>query len=218
MASKLPTLSPRVVTPCSDWPLVPPPFPLSLYPQTPPRQTAANCIVTLQICSANQLGLTWAGGLTTGMIRILGGSPLVTWERDESRITMKAEDYAPIAASIRPLSPPPLLFFLPPLVPSVPAVSQPLKSCHCWRQKPEDGRVWREEQLPPWRGPHLPFQSGAKPLILEARWIMQFGERKFDVGLSSAFDGLLRIHSRMCLQGTGVCVCLFQPPPPHLIN
>lgn len=105
-------------------PLYPPPRPPT------PRQTAANCIVTLQICSGNQLGLTWAGGLTTGMIRILGGSPLVTWERDESRITMKAEDYAPIVASIQPFfffS----LFFLPPLVPSVPAVSQPLKRYDC---------------------------------------------------------------------------------------
>lgn len=120
-------------TPRSD-----PRRPLRTPPSTP-RQTAANCIVTLQICSGNQLGLTWAGGLTTGMIRILGGSPLVTWERDESRITMKAEDYAPIVASIQPFFFP--LFFLPPLVPSVSAVSQPLKRYDCWRQKPEDDRV-----------------------------------------------------------------------------
>lgn len=132
--------------PGGDIPLWPPATPpcTPFTPPTTPRQTAANCIVTLQICSGNQLGLTWAGGLTTGMIRILGGSPLVTWERDESRITMKAEDYAPIVASIQPFFFSPL-FFLPPLVPSVPAVSQPLKRYDCWRQKPEDGRVWREE-------------------------------------------------------------------------
>lgn len=59
--------------------------------QTLPRHTAANCIVTLQICSSNQLNLTWGTNLTTGMIRIQGGSPLVTWDRDESGITMKPE-------------------------------------------------------------------------------------------------------------------------------
>lgn len=59
--------------------------------QTLPRHTAANCIVTLQICSSNQLNLTWGTYLTTGMIRILGGLPLVTWDQDESGITMKPE-------------------------------------------------------------------------------------------------------------------------------
>ncbi len=59
--------------------------------QTLPRHTAANSIVTLQICSSNQLNLTWGSDLTTGMIRILGGLPLLTWDRDESGITMKPE-------------------------------------------------------------------------------------------------------------------------------
>lgn len=67
------------------------PGPTNLMARTLPRQTAANCIVTLQICSSNQLNLTWGTDLTTGMIRILGGSPLVTWDRDESGITMKPE-------------------------------------------------------------------------------------------------------------------------------
>lgn len=134
-----------------------------LYPPTTPRQTAANCIVTLQICSGNQLGLTWAGGLTTGMIRILGGSPLVTWERDESRITMKAEDYAPIVASIQPF------FFFPFLF----APAGPLRSS----RQPAVKEVRLLETKARGRprvtggiasftaGPHLPFQSGAKPLI-----------------------------------------------------
>lgn len=70
--------------------------PVSLFqsdgaPQTLPRHTATNCIVTLQICSSNQLNLTRGTDLTTGMIRILGGSLLVTRERDESWITMEAE-------------------------------------------------------------------------------------------------------------------------------
>lgn len=41
-----------------------------------PRHATTNCIVTLQICSTNQLNLTWGTNLTTGMIRILAGSLL----------------------------------------------------------------------------------------------------------------------------------------------
>lgn len=63
----------------------------NLMPKTLPRHSAANCIVTLQICSSNQLNLTWGTNLTTGMIRILGGLLLVTWDCDERGITMKPE-------------------------------------------------------------------------------------------------------------------------------
>lgn len=68
--------------------VLPPPI---WRPHILPRHTAANCIVTLQICSSNQLNLVWGTNLTTGMIRILGGSLLVTWDQDESGITMKPE-------------------------------------------------------------------------------------------------------------------------------
>lgn len=90
--------------------------PLIWRPQTLPRHTAANCIVTLQICSCNQLSLSWGTNLTTGMIRILGGSPLLTWDRDESSITMKLEIachcYLPVflsSFSIQPFCPCPRL-------------------------------------------------------------------------------------------------------------
>lgn len=157
--------------------------PADVAAQTLPRQAAANCIVTLQICSGNQLSLTWGSGLTTGMIRILGGSPLVTWERDESSITMKLE--ITCYCCLRPSR------FAP--VRSVLAFRDALKRCDCRRQSRRLG-IWggeaRNSCCPILHCGGTPAVSMSEQTLDLERWIMQFW-RQFDAGLPSRpFDGL----------------------------
>lgn len=157
--------------------------------QALPRQAAANCIVTLQICSGNQLGLTWGSGLTTGMIRILGGSPLVTWDRDESGITMKLE--ITCYCRLRPSR------FAP--VRSVLAFRDALKRCDCRRQSRRTG-VWaRNSRCPILHCGGTPAVSISEQTLDLGGWIMQFWSQ-FDAGLPSRpFDGLEALKSVILL-------------------
>lgn len=112
-------------------------FPL---PQIPPigrpepslGVATANCIVALQICSSNQLGLTRGACLTTGMIKILPAAPPATRDRDESSITTKPEIRRHCYLPRVPVAP---LFAAALVCPPVSSLGDAVTRSDCSRQK-----------------------------------------------------------------------------------
>lgn len=95
---------------------------------SPPKATAANCIVTLQICSTNQLHLTWGTSLTTGMIRnpglLAGCHQGPRWERNYN----EAWNCVLLLALCVPVP----LFSTSVL--SILSLADVVTRCDCWRQ------------------------------------------------------------------------------------